>query len=123
RQELVAQMDQYRATKREVEGAELCGAGVVDRHDAAIYLRAKRLRRRRKVLPARLVRECLRAAPGRVVERTLVVQVDGDHLAAATFHLERPEPVPGPDVETPLPLERLRQPVAREVRPQVEHAL
>src|SRR5207244_706930 len=51
----------------------------------------------------------------------LVVEVQRDHLGrAAPLQLERPEAVPGPDLEHPLALERVGQVVAVDVVPQVE---
>src|SRR5207244_12589426 len=51
----------------------------------------------------------------------LVVEVQRDHLGrAAPLQLERPEAVPGPDLEHPLALERVGQVVAVDVGPQVE---
>ena len=102
---------------------ELLGRRVVDRDDAPLDVRAERLLRDREVRAARLVREGRRAPARRVVEQPLVVQVDADDLAPTPLHLERPEAVPGADVEAAHARERLRQPVARDERAQVEHPL
>jgi hypothetical protein len=52
-----------------------------------------------------------------------VVDVQRDDVGAAALHLERPEAVPGADVEHAHAVHPLGQAVARDVRAQVEPAV
>lgn len=100
REQLVAQVDEDRAAEDEVEGAvRVLGRGVVDRELDALDARAEDLGGEAEAVSAADVARGLVAPPSRPVEVALVVEVQCGDLGPAALHLERPEAVPGADLE------------------------
>jgi hypothetical protein len=115
-EELVAKVDQDGAAENQIKAAEFLRSGVVDAHRDPLDLGAQCLLGDREPYAPWLRAEFRGSAAWRVVQLSLIVQVQGDNLGPALLHLEGPETVPGPHLERAHPGHVRRKAVAIDVR-------
>src|SRR5436305_2537043 len=116
-------MDQDHSAEDDVERPEVARVSVVDVALDPLYTRSKQLLCDAEALSSRLLREVLRPPSGRPVQRALVVEVKRQNLGRATaFHLKRPEPVPGSDVEYAHSVQSVGDAIPVNPRTEIEHS-